>query len=242
MNIYKFGAVLNIVVIVLLGVAFTLVHLVDSFYTLVMENIFDPLNVSKNTIDDLLFSDNYSTINILKPIAISVGLIVMFFLVGVYPLVKIKNLIRSGSKIRLFYFVIAMLLSLGFGGGLFMLIGLVGLRSGIYVKQSQLLENQYAQDQYDLEDTRTFDILDQNSYVAADGSYVNESDDQYSQDLFHRRGSQDASVMELKERIRNLKRHNVRMEENAYFNERRQNRRIENLEMDLASTRRRNQR
>ena len=239
MNIYRFGAVLNIVVILLLGVAFTLMHVVDSFYTLVMENIFDPLNVSKNIVDDLLFIDNYSTINMLKPIAISVGLIVMFFLVGVYPLVKIKHLIWSGSKVKLLYFVIAMLLSLGFGGGLFMLIGLVGLRSGIYVKQSQLLDNQY---QYVQDDDRAFDILNQNSYVAADGDYVNESDEQYSQGLFHRRGSQDASVMELKKRIRDLKRHNVRMEENAYFNERRQNRRIENLEMDLASTRRRNRR
>ncbi len=239
MNIYRFGAVLNIVAILLLGVAFALMHVVDSFYTLVMENIFDPLNVSKNIVDDLLFIDNYSTINMLKPIAISVGLIVMFFLVGVYPLVKIKHLIRSGSKVKLLYFVFAMLLSLGFGGGLFMLIGLVGLRSGIYVKQSQLLDNQY---QYVQEDDRTFDILDQNSYVAADGDYVNESDEQYSQGLFHKRGAQDASVMELKKRIRDLKRHNVRMEENAYFTERRQNRRIENLEMDLASTRRRNRR
>ncbi len=230
MNIYKFGAVLNIVVILLVGVAFTLMQLVDNFYTLIMDNIFDPLNVSKSSIDEWLFSDNVSTLNILKPIAISIALVSMFFLVGVCPLGKINRLVRSKSKIHLGYFIMAMLLSLGIGGGVFMLIGLVGLKTGITVKQEALLTNQY------VSANRTPIIRKPviTTCTQEKNDYVNENN-HFKNQCWHKAMSPNSLKLELKKRIWDLEKNNSRIKENIYLNKRRQNQRIENLEMDLAS-------
>ena len=233
MNIYKFGAVLNIVVILLVGVAFTLMQLVDNFYTLIMDNIFDPLNVSKSSIDEWLFSDNVSTLNILKPIAISIALVSMFFLVGVCPLGKINRLVRSNSKIHLGYFIMAMLLSLGIGGGVFMLIGLVGLKTGITVKQEALLANQYMNANRAAFTRQPF----KTAYTQVKDGYVNVNN-HFKNKCSHKFISPNSLKLELKKRIWDLEENNSRIKENIYLNKRRQNQRIENLEMDLASMRR----
>ena len=233
MNIYKFGAVLNIVVILLIGVAFTLVHLVDGFYVLVMENIFDPFNVSKSSIDEWLFSHHDSTINIFKPIAISIALVSMFFLVGVCPLKKINRLVKSNSTIHLGYFIIAMFFSLGLGGGLFMLIGLGSLKAGIAAKQETLLANQY------MNVNRTAFIRKpfETTYTQIKNNYVNENT-YFKNKCSHKSIPLNSLKLELKKRIWNLEKNNGRIKENIYLNKRRQNQRIENLEMDLASMRR----
>ena len=104
-----------------------------------------------------------------------------------------------------------------------MLLALHGLRPSIYVKRNQVL----ADSRY--ESPSRYDYGDE--YVDKTSFYEN-----------HNRYDRRSQVNDLHRRLRELQRRNSILEEDYYFSDRRNARRIENLEEDLVSERRRNRR
>ena len=233
MKLYKFGAIFNILVLSLVALGYALMHYYDSFYFFIEDHVIKPLGISSGAFDDLFFNGHMLGFDYVGPSLVIFTLLVLFLLVGVSPLLHIRFLVKSNLEVRLIYFTFVALLSLGIGGGLFMFMGLVTLRSGIY-KQRDFLDEQYYYP-YDYEYVSEPDYYEDEP----EADYVYESEQFLDGPSYDQRGSANSFVKNLKQRIWNLERENARIEENAYFNEQRQNRHIENLELDLASERRR---